>query len=89
MSWGLRSYLSKTNSTIPSTILSNVLQSKASTVRYMVQQYITATGGQAVMNPLRSMYAIREVKISASDSRQGDESVNVRSTKESRGPMLW
>ncbi|KAH7864549.1 hypothetical protein Vadar_030877 [Vaccinium darrowii] len=62
---------------------------EASTAKYIVQQYIAATGGQAAMNSLVSMCAIGEVKISASDFHQGDESVNVRSTEEAGGFVLW
>lgn len=41
------------------------------------------------MNSLRSMCAVGEVKISASDFHQGDENVNFRSTEEAGGFVLW
>ncbi|CAK9150739.1 unnamed protein product [Ilex paraguariensis] len=62
---------------------------EASTAKYIVQQYIAATGGQAALNSVHSMCAIGQVKISASDFHQGDESVKVRSTEEAGGFVLW
>ncbi|PSS30817.1 TRNA N6-adenosine threonylcarbamoyltransferase [Actinidia chinensis var. chinensis] len=62
---------------------------EASIAKYIVQQYIAATEGQAAMNWLQSMCAIGQVKISASNFHQGDESVKVRSTEETGGFVLW
>ncbi|XP_075499628.1 uncharacterized protein LOC142538070 [Primulina tabacum] len=63
---------------------------EASTAKYIVQQYIAATGGQPALNAVNSMCAIGQVKISASDFHQGDnESVKVTSTEEAGGFVLW
>ncbi|KAL3820525.1 hypothetical protein ACJIZ3_006430 [Penstemon smallii] len=62
---------------------------EASTAKYIVQQYIAATGGQPALNAVNSMCAIGQVKISSSDFHQGDENVKVRSTEESGGFVLW
>ena len=73
-----------------------ILFQEASTAKYIVQKYTAATGGQAAMNSLQSMCAVGQLKISASDFHQGDESVNMRSTEETGGfvlcqknPDLW
>lgn len=65
-----------------------VLQ-EASTAKYIVQQYIAATGGQPALNSFHSMCAIGQVKISASEFQQGDASVKLRSTEEAGGFVLW
>ncbi|KAM7516269.1 hypothetical protein LguiA_005852 [Lonicera macranthoides] len=63
---------------------------EASTAKYIVQQYIAATGGQPALNSIHSMCAIGQVKISSSDFHQGDhETVRVRNTQESGGFVLW
>ncbi|CAA2967426.1 Hypothetical predicted protein [Olea europaea subsp. europaea] len=62
---------------------------EASTAKYIVQQYIAATGGQAAINAVNSMCAIGQVKISASDFHQGDQSVKVSNTEEKGGFVLW
>ncbi|KAL6542264.1 hypothetical protein OROMI_023866 [Orobanche minor] len=62
---------------------------EASTAKYIVQQYIAATGGQPALNAVNSMCVIGQVKISASEFHQGDENVKVRSSEESGGFVLW
>ncbi|XP_073281123.1 uncharacterized protein [Primulina huaijiensis] len=63
---------------------------EASTAKYIVQQYVAATGGQPALNAVNSMCAMGQVKISASDFHQGDnESVKVTSTDEAGGFVLW
>ncbi|XP_030467122.2 uncharacterized protein LOC115686072 [Syzygium oleosum] len=62
---------------------------EASTAKYIVQQYIAATGGQAAVNAVHSMCATGQVKISASEFHQGDESVEARNTQEIGGFVLW
>lgn len=62
---------------------------EASTAKYIVQQYIAATGGQPALNSVHSMCAIGNVKISASDFHQGDASIKVRKSEEAGGFVLW
>ncbi|XAR73881.1 hypothetical protein NMG60_11007999 [Bertholletia excelsa] len=62
---------------------------EASTAKYIIQQYIAATGGQAALNALQSMCAIGELKISASDFHQGDESVKLTNNEEAGGFVIW
>lgn len=62
---------------------------QASTAKYIVQQYIAATGGQPALNSVHSMCVTGEVKISASEFHQGDEIIKVKSTEESGGFVLW
>ncbi|XP_059644460.1 uncharacterized protein LOC132286199 [Cornus florida] len=64
---------------------------EASTAKYIVQQYIAASGGQAVLSSVHSMCAIGQVKISASYFHQGNESVKVKSShdEEAGGFVLW
>ncbi|RDX71159.1 hypothetical protein CR513_49532, partial [Mucuna pruriens] len=63
-----------------------------STAKYIVQQYVAATGGVAALNALESMYAMGQVRICGSEMRQGDEyedSVESRGTPEVGGFVLW
>ena len=62
---------------------------EASTAKYIVQQYIAATGGQAALSSVNSMCAIGEVKISASEFYQSDLRVKVGTTEEMGGFVLW
>lgn len=64
---------------------------QASTAKYIVQQYIAATGGQAALNSVHSMCVIGQVKISASEFRQADQdqNISVKSTQEAGGFVLW
>nr|XP_043608845.1 uncharacterized protein LOC122580642 [Erigeron canadensis] len=62
---------------------------EASTAKYIVQQYMAAIGGQPALNSVQSLCAIGEVKISASDFHQGDETVKARSKEETGGFVLW
>ncbi|CDP02043.1 unnamed protein product [Coffea canephora] len=62
---------------------------EASTAKYIVQQYIAATGGQQALNSVNSMCALGQVKISSSEFHQGDDSVKVRNTEEAGGFVLW
>ncbi|KAF8406416.1 hypothetical protein HHK36_008503 [Tetracentron sinense] len=62
---------------------------EASTAKYIVQQYIAATGGPVALNSVNSMYAIGHVKMSASEFHQGDESVKSRGNGEVGGFVLW
>ncbi|CAK8568986.1 unnamed protein product [Lathyrus sativus] len=59
--------------------------------KYIIQQYVAATGGQSALNSLKNMYAIGEVRIHGSDMRHGadDNSVNSRGKAEVGGFVLW
>ncbi|XP_003528530.2 uncharacterized protein [Glycine max] len=64
-----------------------------SSAKYIVQQYVAATGGVAALNSLESMYAMGQVRICGSEvRRQGDgyeESVQSRGKTEVGGFVLW
>ncbi|CAN1344192.1 hypothetical protein LINPERPRIM_LOCUS40005 [Linum perenne] len=62
---------------------------QASTAKYIVQQYIAATGGQPALNMVHSMCVIGAVKICASEFHQGDQTINVKNTEENGGFVLW
>ncbi|CAN0861968.1 hypothetical protein LINGRAHAP2_LOCUS8350 [Linum grandiflorum] len=62
---------------------------QASTAKYIVQQYIAATGGQPALNTVHSMCVIGAVKICASEFHQGDQTINVKNTEENGGFVLW
>uniref|UniRef100_A0A7N1A5L3 Uncharacterized protein n=1 Tax=Kalanchoe fedtschenkoi TaxID=63787 RepID=A0A7N1A5L3_KALFE len=49
---------------------------EASTAKYIVQQYLAATGGLAALNSVSSMYAVGQVKMMSSDMRQRDDRDN-------------
>ncbi|KAK1293257.1 hypothetical protein QJS10_CPB17g02203 [Acorus calamus] len=62
---------------------------EASTAKYIVQQYIAATGGLAALNSVNSMYAIGKVRMSASEFHAGDESVAASGNGEVGAFVLW
>ncbi|CAA7022942.1 unnamed protein product [Microthlaspi erraticum] len=63
---------------------------QASTAKYIVQQYIAATGGPAALNAVNSMCVTGQVKMTASEFHQGDESgTNLKSNDEMGGFVLW
>ncbi|XP_068649073.1 uncharacterized protein [Aristolochia californica] len=62
---------------------------EASTAKYIIQQYIAATGGPAALNSVNSMYAIGKVKMCASEFHMGDESVKLRGNGDIGGFVLW
>uniref|UniRef100_A0A7N0UBY2 Uncharacterized protein n=1 Tax=Kalanchoe fedtschenkoi TaxID=63787 RepID=A0A7N0UBY2_KALFE len=64
-------------------------RSEASTAKYIMQQYVAATGGQAAIESVNNMCVIGEVKISASEFYQGDQTIDVRSSQEAGGFVLW
>lgn len=45
---------------------------EATTAKYIVQQYIAASGGEWALNAVRSMYAMGKVKMSASELNSSD-----------------
>ncbi|CAL0327028.1 unnamed protein product [Lupinus luteus] len=67
---------------------------KDSTAKYIVQQYVAATGGLAALNSLQSMYAMGQVRMHVSEQlRQNDdidiESVHEKGKAEVGGFVLW
>lgn len=62
---------------------------EASTAQYIIQQYLAATGGQGALNAVHSMYAVGQVKMAASEMRQGDGSVHATGSNEVGGFVLW
>ncbi|PIN08868.1 hypothetical protein CDL12_18554 [Handroanthus impetiginosus] len=61
---------------------------EASTAKYIVQQYLAATGGLAALNSINSMYAVGQVKmVVASDAVQNFESA--KRSCEAGGFVLW
>ncbi|KAK9158139.1 hypothetical protein Scep_004713 [Stephania cephalantha] len=62
---------------------------EASTAKYIVQQYVAAMGGPAALNAIRSMYAIGQVKMSASEFHVGEENVRPKDHGEIGGFVLW
>lgn len=62
---------------------------QASTAKYIIQQYIAATGGQAALTSVNSMYAVGKVKMSASEFHVGDQTVAAKGSGEIGGYVLW
>nr|ALB00213.1 hypothetical protein [Populus tomentosa] len=62
---------------------------QASTAKYIVQQYIAATGGQAALNAVHSMCVTGELKIKASEFHEGEQTINVKGSEETGGFVLW
>ncbi|KAG2600913.1 uncharacterized protein LOC120708143 [Panicum virgatum] len=63
---------------------------QASTAKYIIQQYIAATGGQAALQGVRSMYAVGKVRMCASEFHLGDQTVTAAQGRaEVGGFVLW
>nr|XP_025698833.2 uncharacterized protein LOC112800687 [Arachis hypogaea] len=63
---------------------------EASTAKYIVQQYIAATGGPPALNAVESMCVTGQIKISASDFHQTEGVLEVKKTSEEIGGfVLW
>ncbi|XP_028760395.1 uncharacterized protein LOC114719103 [Neltuma alba] len=63
---------------------------EASTAKYIVQQYIAATGGQPALNALQSMCVTGQIKINASEFHQTSDNIEVKkSSEEIAGFVLW
>ncbi|XP_028803016.1 uncharacterized protein LOC114758164 [Neltuma alba] len=60
-----------------------------STAKYIVQQYVAATGGLAALNALKSMYAMGQVRMFGSEMQMGEGSVHTRGRPEVGGFVLW
>lgn len=66
--------------------------------KYIVQQYIAATGGEKALKSINSMYAMGKVKMAASEFMDGDNGLSnnkglmkIKNTKdcETGGFVLW
>ncbi|KAI5392980.1 uncharacterized protein LOC127096699 [Lathyrus oleraceus] len=62
---------------------------EASSAKYIVQQYIAATGGMGALNSLKSMYAVGQVRMFGSEMRAGDDSIKPIGRAEVGGFVLW
>ncbi|KAG8078035.1 hypothetical protein GUJ93_ZPchr0007g4822 [Zizania palustris] len=63
---------------------------QASTAKYIIQQYIAATGGQAALQGVRSMYSMGKVRMCASEFHLGDQPVTAAQGRaEVGGFVLW
>ncbi|KAM7272637.1 hypothetical protein ACFE04_027300 [Oxalis oulophora] len=62
---------------------------EAETAKYIVQQYIAATGGPIALNAMKSMYAVGQVKMQGSEMHKGDDSVRTQGNCEAGGFVLW
>ncbi|XP_052202963.1 uncharacterized protein LOC127808455 [Diospyros lotus] len=62
---------------------------EASTAKYIVQQYTAATGGQAALDAVNSMYAVGQVKMVSSDIHQTGDTANAKRNCEVGGFVLW
>ncbi|KAL3514627.1 hypothetical protein ACH5RR_027344 [Cinchona calisaya] len=65
---------------------------EASTAKYIVQQYLAATGGQAALNAINSMYAVGQVSMVTSDmpeNGQKTQKTNAKRSCEVGGFVLW
>ncbi|KAK4722898.1 hypothetical protein R3W88_013131 [Solanum pinnatisectum] len=62
---------------------------KASSAKYIVQQYLAASGGQAALNSINSMYAVGQLQMAMSDIQQSGNQMNSKRTCEDGGFVLW
>ncbi|EEF52553.1 uncharacterized protein LOC8288910 [Ricinus communis] len=62
---------------------------EASTAKYIVQQYVAATGGPVALNSVTSMYAVGQVKMAGSEMHEGNGSVQTGGKSEVGGFVLW
>ncbi|CAL9767089.1 unnamed protein product [Musa acuminata subsp. burmannicoides] len=62
---------------------------QASTAKYIIQQYIAATGGQTALASVSSMYAVGKLQMSASEFHVGNQTVAAKRKGEIGGYVLW
>ncbi|KAF4347279.1 uncharacterized protein LOC115700631 [Cannabis sativa] len=67
---------------------------ETSSAKYILQQYLAATGGLGALNSINSMYAVGQVKMRGSEMKEGDDSVVSVKTKGKQGHevggfVLW
>ncbi|KAF3629444.1 hypothetical protein FXO37_28936 [Capsicum annuum] len=60
-----------------------------SSVKYIVQQYVAASGGQTALNSINSMYAVGQSQMPMSDIQQSGNQMNSKRTCEDGGFVLW
>ncbi|KAL1309475.1 hypothetical protein HN51_052160 [Arachis hypogaea] len=60
-----------------------------STAKYIVQQYVAATGGHSALNSVKSMYAMGQVRICGSEMRPDEEIFHPTGRREAGGFVLW
>lgn len=67
------------------------MKKQASTAKYIIQQYIAATGGQAALLSVESMYAVGKIHMSASEFHAGmeDEGMRPKGNSEYGAFVLW
>jgi Protein of unknown function (DUF620) len=67
------------------------LKKQASTAKYIIQQYIAATGGQVALQSVESMYAVGKIHMSASEFHTGMENEGMRpkGNSEYGAYVLW
>lgn len=61
---------------------------QAATAKYIVQQYIAATGGQAALDTIHNICAVGEVYMVSSPMQLGDAE-DAPSNRDSGGFVLW
>lgn len=62
---------------------------QASSAKYIVQQYIAATGGVGALDSLKSMYAVGQVRMFGSEMREGGDTIQPIGRAEVGGFVLW
>ncbi|KAL2498370.1 Protein of unknown function (DUF620) [Abeliophyllum distichum] len=62
---------------------------EASTAKYIVQQYLAATGGLASINSVNSMYAVGQVKMIVASEMDQNSRENAKRSCEAGGFVLW
>lgn len=71
-------------------------EQEASTAKYIIQQFVAATGGHLALRSIRNMYAVGQVQMQGSEMLQGNSSMQTRVNCEFGGfvllqknPDLW
>ncbi|WOL07760.1 hypothetical protein Cni_G16508 [Canna indica] len=62
---------------------------QASTAKYIIQQYIAATGGQSTLTSIGNMYAIGKVRMTGTEFHIGDQSTSAKGSGVIGGYALW
>ncbi|XP_051139842.1 uncharacterized protein LOC127257453 [Andrographis paniculata] len=62
---------------------------QASTAKYIVQQYMAATGGVAALNGVKSMYGVGEVKLEVTSPEAGSKKDEMKCCREGGGFVVW
>lgn len=69
----------------------HICMQETSTAKYIVQQYLAAVGGLAMLNTVSSMYAVGQVKMNGSAMQEGEDSSSVHTIGKGEigGFVLW